>query len=88
MICAKSSQTLLVCNGDSMVYGIGLVSSCRCVVNLWKYDTLTATIGTVIPMLFKRIRIDPAIANVPFATTSIDIIGIMSYFIIAHAFLF
>ena len=49
---------------------------------------LAATIGTVIPMLFKRIRIDPAIATGPFVTTSIDILGILSYFIIAHAFLF
>ncbi len=49
---------------------------------------LAATVGTIIPMLFKRIRIDPAIATGPFVTTSIDIFGILSYFIIAHAFLF
>lgn len=49
---------------------------------------LAATVGTIIPMLFKRIRIDPAIVTGSFVTTSIDILGILSYFIIAHTFLF
>ena len=49
---------------------------------------IAATIGTIIPMLFKRFRIDPAIATVPFVTTAIDVFGILFYFIIARIFLF
>ncbi len=49
---------------------------------------IAATIGTIIPMLFKRFRIDPAIATGPFVTTSIDVFGILFYFIIARIFLF
>ena len=49
---------------------------------------IAATIGTIIPMLFKRFRIDPAIATSPFVTTSIDVFGILFYFIIARIFLF
>ena len=48
---------------------------------------IAATIGTIIPMLFKRFRIDPAIATEPFVTTSIDVLGILFYFIIARIFL-
>ena len=49
---------------------------------------IAATIGTIIPMLFKRFRIDPAIATCPFVTTAIDVFGILFYFIIARIFLF
>ena len=48
---------------------------------------IAATVGAVIPMFFRRIRIDPAIATGPFVTTSIDVLGIFSYFMIAQVFL-
>ena len=41
---------------------------------------IAATVGTLIPMFFKRIRIDPAIATGPFVTTAIDVFGIFTYF--------
>ena len=49
---------------------------------------IAATIGTIIPMLFKRFRIDPAITTGPFVTTAIDVFGILFYFIIARICLF
>ena len=49
---------------------------------------IAATIGTIIPILFKRFRIDPAIATGPFVTTAIDVFGLLFYFIIARIFLF
>ncbi len=49
---------------------------------------IAATIGTLIPMFFKRMQVDPAIATGPFVTTSIDVFGILSYFTIARALLF
>ena len=39
---------------------------------------LAATIGTVVPMFFKQIGVDPAVATGPFVTTSIDVLGIFS----------
>ena len=42
--------------------------------------TVAATIGTLTPLLFKRLRIDPAIAAGPFVTTSNDITGLLIYF--------
>ena len=49
---------------------------------------IAATIGTIIPIIFKRFRIDPAIATGPFVTTEIDVFGFLFYFIIARIFLF
>ena len=49
---------------------------------------IAATVGTLIPMFFKRIRIDPAIATGPFVTTAIDVVGIFTYFLLAKIFLF
>jgi magnesium transporter len=49
---------------------------------------IAATVGTLIPMFFKRIRVDPAIATGPFVTTAIDVVGISAYFLLAKVLLF
>lgn len=49
---------------------------------------IAATIGTLIPMFFERMQVDPAIATAPFVTTSIDVFGILTYFTIARLLLF
>ena len=49
---------------------------------------IAATVGTIIPMFFKRIRVDPAVATGPFVTTAIDVIGIFTYFLLANLILF
>ena len=48
---------------------------------------VAATVGTIIPLLLRKLDIDPAIATGPFVTTSIDILGVLFYFIIAGSFL-
>jgi len=48
---------------------------------------MSATIGTVIPLLLKRFDIDAAVATGPFVTTSIDIVGVLLYFWVAKALL-
>ena len=48
---------------------------------------VAATVGTVIPLLLRKLDIDPAIATGPFVTTSIDILGVLFYFLIAGLFL-
>jgi magnesium transporter len=45
--------------------------------------SLAALIGSMVPLLFVRINIDPAVATGPFVTTSIDIISVFLYFQIA-----
>jgi len=43
-------------------------------------------IGSLVPMLFARINIDPAVATGPFVTTAIDILSVYFYFMIAIFF--
>ncbi len=45
--------------------------------------TIAATVGSLVPMVFARINIDPAVATGPFVTTSIDILSVFLYFQIA-----
>lgn len=71
---------------------IGLVAQFR--FNLWALAvsvglalicsmSVAALVGSLVPMLFVRINIDPAVATGPFVTTSIDIISVFCYFQIA-----
>lgn len=45
--------------------------------------TIAATVGSLVPMAFARINVDPAVATGPFVTTSIDILSVFFYFQIA-----
>lgn len=45
--------------------------------------SLAALVGSLVPMAFARINIDPAVATGPFVTTAIDIISVFFYFQIA-----
>ena len=41
---------------------------------------VAATVGTITPLLFKCINVDPALATGPFVTITIDVLGVLSYF--------
>jgi magnesium transporter len=58
---------------------IALAVACIC---LW--GTL---IGSMLPLLFKRIGVDPGIASSPFVATFVDVTGIVIYFSIARVYL-
>lgn len=45
--------------------------------------TGAALLAVLLPMLFQRIKVDPAVATGPFVTTAIDILGVLNYFVIA-----
>ena len=81
-----------------LVYGI-LIGT----VAQWRYSTealaisvalavissmsVAALVGSLVPMAFARINIDPAVATGPFVTTAIDIISVFFYFKIATTLL-
>ena len=48
---------------------------------------VAAVIGTIVPLILERNKIDPAIATGPFITTSNDILGVLIYFSIARMIL-
>ena len=49
--------------------------------------SIAALVGSLVPMGFARVNIDPAVATGPFVTTAIDIISVSFYFLIATALL-
>ena len=65
---------------DSMLGVVVGLSICCCML-------IAAAVGTFIPLVLRKLDIDPAIATGPFVTTSIDIIGVLLYFVIAGSFL-
>lgn len=50
--------------------------------------TMATTIGAALPLLAKRLNIDPAVMSAPFITTLIDAAGLLVYFLIATLILF
>jgi len=59
-----------------------LLGTCMFAIILW-----ATVLGALIPMLLKRVNIDPALATGPFITTFNDILGIVFYLGIATLFL-
>ena len=49
--------------------------------------TVAATMGALVPLVFKKLNIDPAIATGPFVTMSNDIVGLFIYFGLAFMLL-
>jgi len=44
---------------------------------------IAAAVGTLLPLFFNRIGVDPAVASGPLVTTSTDVIGILAFSVIA-----
>jgi len=49
--------------------------------------SIAALVGSLVPMGFARVNIDPAVATGPLVTTAIDIISVFFYFLIATTLL-
>lgn len=45
--------------------------------------TFSCVVGSLIPIIFKKIKIDPAVASGPFITTLIDVIAVLIYYSLA-----
>ncbi|MEA1926867.1 MAG: magnesium transporter [Candidatus Auribacterota bacterium] len=65
--------------GISLGFTVGLAIFCSMFI--------AGTTGAFIPMVLKKMNIDPAVATGPFVTTSIDILGVITYFLVATFFL-
>jgi magnesium transporter len=64
-------------------YEIGLTVS----ISLISVIVIASLLGTFVPILLNKFKIDPALATGPFITTSNDICGILIYFSIAKVIL-
>ncbi len=63
--------------------GLGLVVG----LSIFFIMAMSATLGTIIPLILKRFGFDAAIATGPFVTTAIDIVGVLMYFYTAKLIL-
>ena len=52
-------------------------------IAMWANMTTASAIGTIVPLVFKKIGVDPAVASAPFITTTIDLTGLTIYFSLA-----
>jgi magnesium transporter len=59
-----------------------VIAQAVAVICIW--GTLT---GSMLPLVFKRIGVDPGVASSPFVATFVDVTGIVIYFSIAEAYL-
>jgi magnesium transporter len=49
--------------------------------------TLAAFIGSLLPLIARRVGVDPAVMSAPFITTLVDASGLIVYFLVARAVL-
>ncbi len=71
ILVTTENQNLAIAVGLSLITSMAIASS----------------VGASVPMLLRRLGVDPAIATGPFVTTAIDVLGIIAYFSIASALL-
>jgi magnesium transporter len=76
---------LVLLRGESL--GDGARIATVLALSLVGICTLAATAGALMPMLAKRIGIDPAVVSAPFITTTVDASGLVIYFLIAKLLL-
>jgi len=74
-----------VCKGYAWLSAF-LISGCVG-VSLVVAMVISSLVGTLIPMLFHRIRIDPAVASGPLITTVNDLVAVVTYYGLALVFL-
>lgn len=67
------------------LYGLSLTMKFPLVVGLGIIFSITfaSTLGAMLPMVFKRLGVDPAVATGPFVSTITDIMSILIYFSMA-----
>ena len=76
---------LFLLKGQPINYAI-LYASCAS-ISLIIAIVLSSFTGTVVPLLFKKIKIDPAVASGPLITTINDLVAIVTYYGLAWVLL-
>lgn len=64
-------------------YAISLCIGC----SLWLSMVISSLTGTTIPLFFRKIGVDPAVASGPLITTVNDMVGVITYYSLAWTFL-
>lgn len=64
-------------------FELGMVLAAAMVINLF----VAGMVGSLIPLVLKKLRVDPAIASSLFLTTVADVVGFGTYLFLAYKFL-
>jgi len=67
--------------------GGNLIVALSAGLSLVAISTLAATAGAVLPLLFHRMGLDPALMSAPFITTAVDVAGVFIYLKLASLLL-
>jgi len=66
----------LINNSNKLAFVVSLA--------LFTVVVIASFLGTLVPLLLDKIKINPALASGPFITTAIDLVGLAVYFSVAH----
>jgi len=73
----------LVCGISYFVGGNNLMLAVAVTHALFMSMLVAAVVGTSVPLIAERLGIDPALATGPILTTTIDLVGVLIYFVVA-----
>ena len=77
----------IVITAASLLLGFGTELAATVAISLVAVIIVAALVGTFVPLLLDKYKIDPALATGPFITTLNDILGLFIYFSIGRAIL-
>ncbi|MBM4320930.1 MAG: magnesium transporter [Deltaproteobacteria bacterium] len=80
-LCTFAMAVYLGMSGNTLLAPVrlGLIVSLSALLAM----TVAAALGTVIPLLLARLHLDPAVSTGPFVTSTLDVIGLLIYFVVA-----
>lgn len=76
---------IVLFKGQPLLYALS-ISMCTGVAMLVSI-ILSSITGTIIPIIFKKLKVDPAVASGPLITTLNDLVAVISYYGLAWVFL-
>tara|TARA_Y100001970_G_scaffold235774_1_gene295003 strand:+ start:2369 stop:3769 length:1401 start_codon:yes stop_codon:yes gene_type:complete len=81
-LCIGSIISILLLLINILLFNYSLTFSSIVSISLLGNIIVAAIIGSILPLLFNKIKIDPAIASAPFISTTLDIVCQLIYFAI------
>jgi len=79
-----TSEAMLESGGQHVSRALLSLTICLTVTAICLFGTI---IGSMLPLIFKRLGADPGMASSPFVATFVDVVGILIFFSIAKIFL-
>ncbi|NQT18580.1 MAG: magnesium transporter [Planctomycetes bacterium] len=83
-VCAAGRALLTHTNGGGGPVRLGLTVGLAMIATV----TLAKTLGAVLPILFKKIHLDPALMSAPFISSIVDVVTVIGYFVLADLIYF